>query len=64
MYDFNKNAHYFVQLGSCTDYGFISMVNVEDTHWVECKLEPYDSIKQVKIKRTFQLCKFFKNFTP
>lgn len=42
MYDFNQDAHYFVQLGSRTDYGFISIVNVEDTHWVECKLEPYE----------------------
>ena len=42
MYDFNKDAHYFVQLNSCTDYGIISMVNVEDSHWVECKLEPYE----------------------
>lgn len=42
MYNFNKDAHYFVQLSSCTDYGFISMVDVGDTHWVECKLEPYE----------------------
>lgn len=27
MYDFNKDAHYFVQLNSCTDFGIISMVN-------------------------------------
>lgn len=41
MHDFNKDAHYFVQLNSCTDYGIISMVNTGDSHWVECKLEPY-----------------------
>lgn len=42
MENFNKDAHYFVQLNSCTDYGFISMINIGDTHWVECKLEPYE----------------------
>lgn len=42
MCDFNKNAHYFVQLNSCTDFGFISMVSMGDSHWVECKLEPYE----------------------
>ena len=42
MENFNKDAHYFVQLNSCTDFGIISMVNSDDPHWVECKLEPYD----------------------
>lgn len=42
MYNFNKDAHYFVQLNSCSNYGFISMVNCDDSHWVECKLEPYE----------------------
>lgn len=42
MYNFNKDAHYFVQLNSCTDFGIISMVNTGDSHWVECKLEPYE----------------------
>lgn len=42
MENFNKDAHYFVQLNSCTDFGIISMVNTGDSHWVECKLEPYE----------------------
>lgn len=42
MEKFNKDAHYFVQLNSCTDFEFISMVNMGDSHWVECKLEPYE----------------------
>ena len=41
MYNFNKDAHYFVQLNSCTNYGIISMVNIGESHWVECELEPY-----------------------